>query len=104
MRSPFCAICAFLLITSIFNHPEIFVSNTQKFVQLVNGVHAFWNGQFFMSRTVDALTRYELAIKAATPKGAEGAQPKAQHAASDHNALVWAKHIIIRACSTHCHG
>ena len=54
MRSPFCAICAFVLITSIFNHPEIFVSNTQKFVQLINGVHCGWNGQFFMSRTVDA--------------------------------------------------
>ena len=79
---------AFVLITSIFNHPEIFVSNTQKFVQLVNGLHAYWNGQFFMSRTVDARTRYELALKPAAPKGGDGAPPKAPPAASANSALV----------------
>ena len=65
MRSPFCSICAFILIASIFNHPEIFVSDLQRFAQFVNGVHAYWNGQFFMSRTVEARTKFALARKAA---------------------------------------
>ena len=91
MRSPFCAICAFVLITSIFNHPEIFVSNTQKFVQLINGVHCGWNGQFFMSRTVDARTRFDMARKAAKTTNGNGA-PRANGFAKEKggegNALV----------------
>ena len=80
-----------VLITSIFNHPEIFVSNTQKFVQLINGVHCGWNGQFFMSRTVDARTRFDLARKAAKTTNGNGA-PRANGFAKEKdgegNALV----------------
>ena len=83
MRSPFCSICAFILITSIFVHPEIFVSDLQRFAQFVNGVHAYWNGQFFMSRTVEARTKFVLAKKAAKEQGPPslptflGEEPKA---------------------------
>jgi hypothetical protein len=64
LRCPFCCICAFLLIGSVLTSPELFVDKGQMVVQTLNGVHAAWNGCFFMYRTVDARTRYVMGQKA----------------------------------------
>jgi hypothetical protein len=72
MRAPFCAISAFVMFESLFMHPETFVDRTQMVVQGLNAVHCAWNGQFFMARTVEARTRFDLAQKAAKQDGKHG--------------------------------
>jgi hypothetical protein len=65
LRCPFCCICTFLLLGSIWNKPEIFEDKGQMVIQALNAVHCGWNGCFFMYRTVDARTRFEMKMKIA---------------------------------------
>ena len=63
LRCPIAMLSAFIHFGGVYNHPEHFTGTGHKIMQLCVGLHHFWNGGFFMHRTVDARTRFVLKEK-----------------------------------------
>ena len=49
-------------------YPELYVDKAHLVCTFLFGLHAYWNGGFFMSRTVDAYTRFTIKEKEAKAK------------------------------------
>ena len=64
VRCPIAVAVAALMVGGAILHPSHFVSRTHRWLTGLTGVHHFWNGCFFMYRTVDARTRFVLAAVA----------------------------------------
>ena len=75
IRSPGAQAYALTMMASTFVHPGSFTTLTHRVVVFVCGVHHFWNPGFFMTRTVDARTRYFIKEKA--EKEAKASKAKA---------------------------
>jgi hypothetical protein len=63
IRCPGAHASAFIMFGAALLHPTIFSGNAHRLVVFLSGVHHYWNGAFFMYRTVDARTRYIQASK-----------------------------------------
>ena len=57
-------------IIGSYIHPSHYAGMAHRICTLVFGVQAFWNGGFFMYRTVDARTRFIIKSKEGKPKEA----------------------------------
>ena len=69
LRCPVAVITAFISIVGAYLHPEHFTGMPHRCLHALVGLHNYWNGCFFMYRTVDARTRF--AIKQKELKEAE---------------------------------
>ena len=63
LRCPVAQLTAYLMFFGAILHPEHFAGPGHRFGHALIGVHHFWNGGFFMYRTVDARTRFVLKEK-----------------------------------------
>ena len=64
IRAPFAVISAYFIVVGALTRPADFNSMTHRVVHGIIGVHNWWNGSFFMYRTVEARTRYVVAKEA----------------------------------------
>lgn len=64
MRCPLSAYCGVVMVMGLYLKPGHFVSTGHMVGHALMGVHAYWNGCFFMYRTVDARTRFVEKLKA----------------------------------------
>ena len=64
MRCPLAAYCGVVMVMGLFVRPQDFVSKGHMAGHFIMGAHAYWNGCFFMYRTVDARTRFVEKLKA----------------------------------------
>ena len=64
IRAPFAVISAYFIVVGALTRPADFNSMTHRVVHGIIGVHNWWNGSFFMYRTVEARTRYVVAMEA----------------------------------------
>lgn len=73
LRYPLAMMTAAAMCGGPLLHPEHFASKTHRIMFFLVGVHHFWNGGFFMYRTVDARTRFTIKEKekAAAAKAAK---------------------------------
>ena len=69
LRCPVAVITAFISIVGAYLHPQHFTGMPHRCLHALVGLHHYWNGCFFMYRTVDARTRF--AIKQKELKEAE---------------------------------
>jgi hypothetical protein len=58
LRCPIAVVSAFLMFFGAIVNPDHFTGTGHRVGHALIGVHHFWNGLFFMYRTVDARTRY----------------------------------------------
>ena len=63
MRCPIALVSAFLMIFGAVLQPAHFTGMGHRVGHALIGVHHYWNGQFFMYRTVDARTRFAIKEK-----------------------------------------
>ena len=72
LRCPVTTLSAYLMFFGALLHPEHFAGTAHRVGHALIGVHHFWNGNFFMYRTVDARTRYVLKEKEKKAQAAGG--------------------------------
>ena len=72
LRCPVTTLSAYLMFFGALLHPEHFAGTGHRVGHALIGVHHFWNGNFFMYRTVDARTRYVLKEKEKKAQAAGG--------------------------------
>ena len=70
LRCPFSVIMGWVMMAGAFIHPHHFTGAPHKYMHALTGLHHFWNGCFFMYRTVDARTRFVIKQKMEADKTA----------------------------------
>ena len=63
IRCPIAVVSAYLMFFGALLHPEHYTGQGHRIGHALIGVHHFWNGLFFMYRTVDARTRFTIKEK-----------------------------------------